>query len=108
MPDDLLYTPDDVDVTATPQAVSLEYGATYTLRNTGDQSLYYIHKPGTYSQSSTSFAGTATELKAAGGTEIPSGIAKTVSSAPPWIHVACATGLTTTLKIDAGEGGYHD
>jgi len=100
-----LFTPDDVAVTATPQAVVLQQGVTYALRNVdAANSIYWISKPSAIPQANvTTFAGTAAALKTLGASEIVAGGQAIIRSAPPFVHVVCATGLTAALKLDIGE-----
>ncbi len=99
-----IEAPDTVSVAATPAAVAIPVpGRDYTLRNLDTaNSIYYIQRPGTYVEGSTSFAGAAAVLRAAGGSEIKAGEAHVIRDCPPWIHVVCATGLTATLQIECG------
>ncbi|KKK88062.1 hypothetical protein LCGC14_2746940 [marine sediment metagenome] len=101
----LLKVPPNTAVTAAPQAVVFNQGDTYTLRNTDTtNSLYYLHDPGTYVQDNTTgFAGLAAALKSAGGSELKAGEEVVIKRAPPWVMVVCATTLTATLQVDAGD-----
>ena len=94
----------DVSVTATPQAVVFPDAlAPYTIRNKGANSIYFIFDPVNIAQGDVStFAGNATALKALGASELRSGTQAIIPPGLPHIHVACATGLTSTLAVEAG------
>jgi len=100
-----LKTIADISATATPAVSNLpDVNGTYTILNTDTaNSAYVLHDPNTIPASDvTSFAGLAAALAADGGVEVKAGQAIVVRGVP-WFHVVCATGLTATLQVVAGE-----
>jgi hypothetical protein len=66
--------------------------------------LYYISDHQQFTQAApTLFVGTSTQLRAFGGSELKAGEVVHLNPAAPFLHIVCATGLTTTAQVEAGE-----
>lgn len=101
-----LKSPDTVSVTATPQAVSIPHpGRTYTLRNAGTGSVYFLADAESTDQNDvTTFASaSAATLRTGGWSECKTGEAMVITDAPPWIQMVCASGSTATAYLECGQ-----
>ena len=94
-------------VSTTPVAITIPVPEMpVTLKNTGGtttSNLFYIFDDENYPLASTGFAGTAAQLKAAGGNELLGGQNVVIAPAPPFLHIVAPTGGSTNAQMLSGE-----